>query len=95
MSKLTKKELIAENTELKENHKKFEKGFIELQEQLGEMQLYTHKLISVYKLLVGGEYTKEEKLELSENFDSISTREEIDNLYKEYLNDKFKIKKEG
>jgi len=81
---MTKKELEKENKELK-------KTFVEAQNILKETQFFASKLTHVYKLLMSGvELSMDEKIKMSEEFDSASDENEAKAIYKRYLEKKKK-----
>jgi len=94
-------ELIKENEslqskreELEQELNKFERGFIKLQENFGQMQDYNAKLVMAYKVAMSGGLTTDEKIQISEQFDKCETVKDAEKLYKSIVSEnKIKVNK--
>lgn len=79
--------LKMENSELNSELTKFENGFLKLQENFEKQQDYTAKLVMAYKVAMSGGLTNDQKIQISEQFDSCETVEEAEKLYKSIVSE--------
>ncbi len=87
-------ELIKENTGLKETVEKvknenvdYKNAFVELRQQVNEMQVFNGKLAYANQLLNRAGITAEEKMRIAEAFDKAETVEEAKKLYNNLLSE--------
>jgi hypothetical protein len=91
--------LTQENKSLKESVKQyktkikeFENSFIELRENVQQMQVFNGKLAYANKLLTNGGITAAEKEKIAEAFDKVETVEEAKKLYNKLITEMKAIK---
>ena len=80
-------ELIQENARLKGAVKEYKDSFVELRQQVNEMQVFNGKLAYANRLLTTAGITSEEKLTIAEAFDKVDTVEEAKKLYNKLINE--------
>jgi hypothetical protein len=79
------KVLISELKKLQLKDKEYEKSFVQLRKEFGNMQLQNAKLASVNKLFMDGGFSKKEKEKVCEQFDSVSSYKEVETLFKKII----------
>lgn len=80
-------ELIQENASLKGAVKEYKDSFVELRQQVNEMQVFNGKLAYANRLLTTAGITSAEKIRIADEFDKVETIEEAKKLYNKLLSD--------
>ncbi len=88
-------ELIKENRSLKDTvgkykneNKEYKDAFVELRQQVNEMQVFNGKLAYANMILTAGGITADEKVKIAEAFDKAETIEEAKKLYNKLMAEK-------
>ncbi len=78
-------ELIQENARLKGAVKEYKDSFVELRQQVNEMQVFNGKLAYANRLLTNGGVSAEEKMTIAEAFDKVDSVEDAKKLYNKLI----------